>query len=516
MLRLFALALVASGPALPVHASSGAQDGFAFCTVTDASSAQRTIWATPVFELEYGAEDIGGIERGNQVAAQFLAHVGTLGGSGEKSCLVLPDRVQVEALREDQRATWNQRMYFIKLGDWRDVAWTPPAWSPAAAVAAPATVTRYFHCSAVQVDIPDRSDRSRTVATGVFPMQVPGTGTQMAMYEQAAAYATQFQSVVQAHGVPVKPDCTAHDTMAEAQYAHEQSVRYNKGFNMKYTEVAWVPDAQAVPAATADASTPVASTQAAGATKPATLGVKIGEVSAELAQGLGRSSTEGAWVVEVLDGGAAQAAGIRPMDVLLEIAGQAVSAPADVRPILDRLRPGFQAPVQVWRDRREQTVTVTIPGMASEPAAAVPPTPTPTPTPAAAMPPTATASAESGFYCFAFVTRSEPPLVMQTPIRKEADSRPTDASLIDSLRSLTQAVQASNPGKWHDGLARPACYDNTGVFAGETFCVASTYKHFSGAQMAGLFCNASRETLEKRIEDHRTGSGPALQQFQWP
>lgn len=518
MLRLLALALVASGALVPVHASAQVQSGFAYCTVTDASSAQRTIWATPVFALEYGADDIGGIERGNQVAGEFLAHVAsTLGGSGEKTCMVLPDRAGVEELREGERSTWSQRMYFIKLGDWRDVAWRPAPWSPPAATAASATVTGYFHCSAVQVDIPDRSDLSRTVATGVFPMQVHGTGTKMAMYEQAAAYATQFHAVVQANGVPVKPDCTGYDTLAEAQYAHQQTLRYNKGFNMKYTEVAWAPDAPA--AAPADPPAPTsAPARPAGGMKPGALGVKIGPVGAELAQGLGRPSTEGAWVVEVLEGGAAQAAGIQPMDVLLEIAGQAVSAPTDVAPIIGRLRPGFQAPVLVWRDRRVQTMTVAIPAMAIEAAAATaPPTPATSATAPASVPAATISPAEpAGYYCFAFVTRSEPPLVVQTPVHKEADSRPTDASLIASLGAVTQAVQVAHPGKWNDGLARPTCYDNSGVFAGETFCVASTYKHFRGSQMAGLFCNSSRETLDKRLEDHRKGSGPAVQTFDWP
>ena len=59
---------------------------------------------------------------------------------------------------------------------------------------------------------------------------------------------------------------------------------------------------------------------------PATgLGIQITGVSAELAQALGLSSTQGAWVVEVGADSAAARAGVKPMDVLVEIAGQAVT-----------------------------------------------------------------------------------------------------------------------------------------------------------------------------------------------
>ena len=34
--------------------------------------------------------------------------------------------------------------------------------------------------------------------------------------------------------------------------------------------------------------------------------------------------------------------------------------------------------------------------------------------------------------------------------------------------------------------------------------------------MAGMYCNASQETLEKRVQDHRSGAGPAMQTLEWP
>ena len=523
MLRFVWLALVVS-VLLPsfahAQAAPATQQGFGFCTVTDNSSAQIKIWASPVFPLESASDDHGASRRTIEVANEFLAHVGTLGGTGTKICLVLPTQAEAEAFREEQRAPWSKRMYFIKLGDWRDVAWTPAPLKPGAAAASDAPVTRYFLCHAMQMDFPDRSALSRTVASGVFVRPVPA-GSPSAMYDQAKVYATQFQAIVQAHGLPVQGDCMPYDSAGEAQYAYQQMKRLADGFNQEYTEVAWTPQAQALSAPVATTGVPA---PAANAPTRGTLGVKIGPVSAELAQGLGRSSTEGAWVVEVLDGGAAKAAGIQPMDLLLKIAGQAVSAPTDVGPIISRLRPGFEAPVQVWRDQRLQTVTVLVPGKVTETteAPAIPAVSAHTAAPVATMPPAAAASAsattaEAGYFCFAFVTRTEPPLVVQAPIHREADTRPTDGVLTSSLRQLVQAVQTAYPGKWHDGLMSPVCYDNSMVFPGETFCVASTHKHFSGSQMLGMFCNASRDTLEKRFADHRNSSGTAaVQVLDWP
>ena len=502
------LALVAS-VLLPFTAHAQAmpatQQGFGFCTVTDNSSAQIKIWASPVFPLEFASDDHGASRRTIEVANEFLAHVGTLGGIGTKMCLVMPTQDEATAFREEQRAPWSKRMYFIKLGDWRDVAWTPAPLKPGAAAASDAPVTRYFLCQAMQTDLPDRSARSRTMASGVFAQPVPSDNP-VAMYEQAKAYATQFQAIVQAHGLPVQGDCTPYDSAGEAQYAYQQMKRLADGFNQEYTEVAWTPQAQAAPAATMGMPTPVAV-----APKPGTLGVRIGPVTAELALGLGRTSTEGAWVVEVLDGGAAKAAGIRPMDVLLEIAGQMVTAPTDVSLIVSRLNPGFEAPVRIWRERKMQDISVVIPPSTANAGATPDATPPPSAPAVSVAPPDG-----QGWYCTAAVSRSSPAMVARLPVRKQAGPAYSEAAARATLFSLIASVKQSHPGGWHD-LEKAQCYDNGMVFPGERFCVATSFKRFGGGtQVFGLYCNASRDMADKRWEDMKKSDGDHAQVLAWP
>ena len=412
-LRCIFLALVASVsmPAtslaqVPVAANPSA---YAFCTVTDTSRVQAKVWASAVVAVEHAVTDPGGVGRSVELAGEFLAWVQAQGGQGAKSCNLSTDPQALAALREQSRAIWDQRVYFVKIGEWHEAAWTPKPWVPAVVAA---EVTRYFHCHATQTDLPDRSARARTVATGVFARPVPGDRAIEAMYAQAEAYTRAFQPVVQAHGLPVQGSCVPYDSLVEAQYAQGQLLRLFNGFNMKYTEVAWTPEA----------------TAAASAAPPA---------------------------------------------------------------------PAAPSPV---------------PAQAS-PAAAIVPAPV---VGAPATQDAGLAAAAAGYHCFVVVTRTEPPLVVRTPVHRMADSRPADSVLLASLRQATQAVKTAYPGKWHDKLERATCYDNAAVFPGETFCVASTYKISSGAQMAGMYCNASQETLEKRVQDHRSGAGPAVQTLEWP
>ena len=285
MLRFVWLALVASVLLpIPAHAQAtpATQQGFGFCTVTDNSSAQIKIWASPVFPLDIASDDPGGSRRTAEVASEFMAHVGTLGGTGTKVCMVLPSQAEAAAFREEQRAPWSKRMYFIKIGDWRDVAWTPAPLKPGAVAASDAPVMRYFLCQATQMDLPDRSALSRTVASGVFARSVPA-GNPVAMYDQAKAYAVEFQAIVQAHGLPVQGDCTPHDSAGEAQYAYQQMKRFADGYNQQYTEVEWTPSATAtatVAGATA-AATPDTATATATATAAAAAAETVPQAPAE-------------------------------------------------------------------------------------------------------------------------------------------------------------------------------------------------------------------------------------------
>ncbi len=504
MLRFAGLALVA-GSLLPVAARAQAapanEQGYAFCTVTDTTRTPVRIWASPVLMVEFADDDPGGLVRGRALESEFLVHVGTLGGQGVKNCITTTSQAEADAFRTEELATWDRRMYFRKIGDWLDVAWTPKPWQPVAATAAAAPVTAYFLCSATQTDLPDRSDRSRTVASGVFAMPLAGADVQAARYEQAQAYTREFQAgVVQPHGLPVQGSCMPYDTLGEAQYAYQQLLRFAKGINQKYTEVAWMPSGR-TPAASAASVSPAA---AAPAAKGA-LGLRIDAVSAKLARGLGLASAQGAWVVEVLPGSAAQQAGIKPMDVLLEIAGQTVGAPTDVTPIVARLHPGFRAPVRVWRERKLQDFDLVIPAPATATTAAAP----------ASASAASAVAAEPALYCAAFFSREKPALSVNMPVHRQASPVYTPASATATLVALTAAVQQAYAGKWAD-LSQITCQDNDAVHAGEKVCSANAYSRSSGGgQMAMLFCNASREKLDARWA-FLVKSGGQAQVLPWP
>ncbi|WP_334179519.1 PDZ domain-containing protein [Pseudoxanthomonas sp.] len=498
----FALLALVAGSLVPgaVHAQAvpDTQQGYAFCSVTDTSRAQATIWASPVVPVTFGADDPGGFRRGMDLAGEFLAHVGTLGGQGNKMCSVTASQDEARALREEQRSIWDKRLYFVKIGEWREVAWTPAAYAPATRLANTAPVMRHFLCQATQVDIPDRSDRSRTVTSGVFAMPVSGTDALQAMHAQASAYSAEFQSVVEAHGLPVQGSCTPYDTANEAQHAYQQLVRLFKGFNMKYTEVAWRPTGRPVAAATV-------TTPAAIAAPPATkgrLGVRIDAISPELAQGLGLPSTQGAWIVEVVPGSVAMRAGIKPMDVVLDIAGQTVVAPADLPAAVGRLQPGVEAPLRIWRDRQAHTLTITLP-----PAdVATPDTGTTTPT----------ARTDHHYYCSAQVSTTHPtPLVLHAPLREFPGTPTGTATLATTLTALLGSVKTSNP-VWID-FEPVACYPNGEVFPGEVFCVASAHKRLRKlSQVGAMFCNASREQAERRWQDIEQAGGAVARPLAWP
>lgn len=251
-----------------VHAQSpvATQDGFAYCNVTDTGSAQAKIWASPVFAFRFRSDDPGGFQRLNTIAGEFLAHVNTLGGAGTKVCEQAATRAEVEASREQHRAIWDKRMYFVKIGDWREVPWTPAPWDPATEAAIPAQITRYFTCSAVQTDVPGRVARSRAIGSQVFAIEVP-SAEPAGMYTRALAYAVEFKEVALAHGVvDANPNCVPFDTRAEADKSLIDQRRLLDGFNQDYKEIAWRPVVVAPAVNPSPANVPQAS--AAPATSP--------------------------------------------------------------------------------------------------------------------------------------------------------------------------------------------------------------------------------------------------------
>lgn len=399
------------------------QEGYASCSVTDTGSAQAKIWASPVFAFRHRSDDPAGFQRLNSLAGEFLSHVNALGGAGTKTCEYAATRAEAEAAREQHRAIWDKRVYFIKIGDWREVPWTPAPWDPAQQAALPAQLTRYFTCSAVQMDLPDRSDRSRAVASQVFSMSVPSSDP-VAMYNQARAYEEQFKAVAQAHAVVDQhPNCMPYDTRAEADKALVDQRRLLDGFNQKYTEISWQPTATATATPTAEPQT---------VTPP-------------------------------------------------------VAANADASAVA-------------------QPAMTSTPAKAAQTSALIS---------EAANVHTTTAAESNALYCAAFVSRTKPAAQWRAPAQQQADTSIEHARLAATLARFLQSVQSANPGKWFE-LKPATCYPNSAVFPGETFCFTAEYKHFGGMQSAGMYCNASREQIDKRVQDMAKADGGQAQIVAWP
>jgi hypothetical protein len=433
---------------LPVTARAQAtvptQDGYAYCSVTDTGSAQAKIWASPPFAFRYRSDDRGGFQRLNAMAGEFLAQVNALGGAGTKTCEYGASRAAVEAAREQHRAIWDKRVYFVKIGDWREVPWTPAPWDPASEAAAPAVVTRYFTCSAMQTDVPGRVARSRAIASQVFAMDIP-SAEPAGMYTRARAYAVEFERLALAHGVSdANPSCIPHDTRAEADKALVDQRRLMDGFNQQYTEIAWQP--------TAMAAAPAA---------PVDMGVRAAPAVQE------------------------------PEAGLTQVAARA------------------QADAAAAKQQAESPPSSSSSSSASVSAAALP---------AAARGPGA-ASADTHdktLYCAAFVSRTKPVATSwRAPAQAQSNPSTEYTQLAATLARFLQSVQAANPGKWAS-LKPATCYPNSAVFAGETFCFTAEYKHFGGMQSAGMFCNASREQIDRRVQDMAKADGGYAQVVDWP
>ncbi|MBO6515165.1 MAG: Do family serine endopeptidase [Bacteroidia bacterium] len=90
-----------------------------------------------------------------------------------------------------------------------------------------------------------------------------------------------------------------------------------------------------------------------GEVKRAILGVRIQDVTAELAMEKGIKDIEGVYVPDVVDGGAADKAGIKPGDVILSIDGEAVNKASELQEEISRFHPGDDIVVVLKRDNEQ-------------------------------------------------------------------------------------------------------------------------------------------------------------------
>jgi len=109
------------------------------------------------------------------------------------------------------------------------------------------------------------------------------------------------------------------------------------------------------------------------------IGLSVDVVSPSFAQSLGLKQAGGALVLDADAGGPAHKAGLQALDVIVEITGQMVQGPDDLRDTLSRIRPGFKAPLRVWRNKAMRNMVIEVaaglpvaqtPAMVSPPPAA--------------------------------------------------------------------------------------------------------------------------------------------------
>ncbi len=97
-----------------------------------------------------------------------------------------------------------------------------------------------------------------------------------------------------------------------------------------------------------------------GETRRGWLGVRIQSVNEEIAEGLGMDEPKGALVAGVNPDGPAQAGGVEPGDVIIEFDGKPVPEMRDLPKLVAETSIGRTVDLQVIRDGKEQTLSVTI------------------------------------------------------------------------------------------------------------------------------------------------------------
>ncbi|MEN1940934.1 Do family serine endopeptidase [Luteimonas sp. MJ246] len=90
------------------------------------------------------------------------------------------------------------------------------------------------------------------------------------------------------------------------------------------------------------------------------IGVQVQEIRPDDAKGLDLPDIRGALVVDVIQGGAADKAGIERGDVIREVDGTPIRQSSDLPPMIGAKAPGSRVRVKVWREGRNRDLTVTL------------------------------------------------------------------------------------------------------------------------------------------------------------
>ncbi|WP_212799637.1 PDZ domain-containing protein [Pseudomonas sp. St316] len=136
------------------------------------------------------------------------------------------------------------------------------------------------------------------------------------------------------------------------------------------------------------------------------MGLHITSVTPTVARQFGLAAVSGVLVLGPVPGSGAEKAGMLAGDIVLQIAGTSVNSPAELTAVASRIRPGFTAPLKVWRYRAPIDVLVEI-GDSSGLAPSAAPAPQPPAVAATTLPvaapvtPPASNNAANISFCFA-------------------------------------------------------------------------------------------------------------------
>jgi len=96
-----------------------------------------------------------------------------------------------------------------------------------------------------------------------------------------------------------------------------------------------------------------------GSVKRAMLGITGGTVNEEIAKKMKLATPEGVYVSEVVKGGAADKAGIKSEDIIIDINGSKITTMPELQAKVNSFHPGDKATVKALRDGKEVTFNVT-------------------------------------------------------------------------------------------------------------------------------------------------------------
>lgn len=311
--------------------------------------------------------------------------------------------------------------------------------------------------------------------------------------------------------------CLMEDSPANAAAAIERQAKITRlQLNWDTVRVPWTPPPiekaakVAVKAAATPASvSPAAANTASSSVESTDLGLTLESPSPELVSALGLKSPAGAWVVSVTPGSPAAKAGLKPMDVILDVSGQEVRGPDDVQSITSRLRSGYRAPLAVWRNRAQQELALTIPMRATPVAVAavVQPPAVAVATPVIAAP---ASSPQGNTFCHAYIYVVKKPGGWQSAIFQSTSPQITSAGMMTTLSAFVAKVRQQQPEAW-----RPFSFPDVQCSPPSGYCFANAQKAlFKPDQMAGQFCFATRAEAQTHYEEFNSVK-PVYETVEW-